>query len=206
MEFIPVENTVEINVRFLLHTQQCENVLSFTRNEGEVNPDNMKTLAQALSAYWIANFIPYQSYQASLREIYVVDLNTDTSPTYTETAGLPVAGGNLGDAAPGGTTLCYSFRTAARGRSGRGRNYFIGIPKPQLVGNAVISTYADDVLSGYAGLVGPDSLAPGWTWCVVSRFLNGSPRTAGVVREIQAATLVNTYVDSQRRRLEGRGQ
>jgi len=45
----------------------------------------------------------------------------------------------------------------------------------------------------------------GADWVVVSRFHDNAPRTAGVVSFINAATVVDATVDSQRRRLPGRG-
>jgi hypothetical protein len=79
-----------------------------------------------------------------------------------------------------------------------------GIPKTAITANTVDSLTVSGIAAAYNQLlVVADGL--GADWVVVSRFHDNAPRTAGVVSFINAATVVDATVDSQRRRLPGRG-
>jgi hypothetical protein len=63
-------------------------------------------------------------------------------------------------------------------------------------GLAYVAAYSnvDDVIADFDG-----------TWCVVSRHLDGLPRDIGITRKITTVILTDLTIDSQRRRLPGRG-
>jgi hypothetical protein len=107
--------------------------------------------------------------------------------------------------------MSVSFRTESRGRSFRGRNYIVGLTEDQVTGN--------DFASGITGLFqavyellldfGQDIA---WAWVVASRFSGVDPvthdpipRTTGIATVVTAVTVVDNFVDSQRRRLTTRG-
>jgi hypothetical protein len=117
----------------------------------------------------------------------------------------------VGDPTPANVSLAVSFRTAGRGRSSRGRNYFVGFVDDQVTGNVVNNSDAVDIRNAYAALIAAAATA-NVSWVVVSRFsgvdADGKPipRAAGVTSLINAVSLVDNDVDSQRRRLNGRGR
>lgn len=205
MEFVPVTDVAEVMVRYDYLNQQCENTLYFYYDAGAINASALQNLTGDLATYWVNEYMTDASQDCSLREIYAIDLSSAIGPSYTYNTGFPVSGGDLNPGAPGGTTLCISFRTVARGRSFRGRNYFVGLPKTALIGNTVSSVKANSILATYQGMVGGNAISSNWTWGVVSRIQNGVPREEGIFTPIIAASLVNYDVDSQRRRLAGRG-
>ena len=72
--------------------------------------------------------------------------------------------------------------------------------------NTIDSTFASNIVGAYLQLVNPSTVLPaGWIWVVVSKQASGLPRTAGVFTEVFQALVVDLIVDSQRRRLPGRG-
>lgn len=204
MPFIPVPNTVQAELRFLQDAQRVENVLHFGNASGWTG-GSMLTLANSLLAWWTAEYKPQQVNTVTLREIYITDLTTSTSATVS----LPVTTGNTGGsanpAAPNNVTLCCTLRTAARGRTARGRFYFIGLQKGDITDNTVASARVAAIQGMLNALVAGTYGNPG-VLAVASRYENKVPRTSGIYRIVTSAVCVDATVDSQRRRLPKRGQ
>jgi len=124
----------------------------------------------------------------------------------------PVAGSAAGFPLPNNDSYVITFNTAARGRSGRGRNYILGLTtSDQLTANTVTSGFRTGLLAYYTALKALAS-ENGAEMVVVSRFsgvdADGDPipRAEGVARAITSFSTADTTLDSQRRRLPGRGQ
>lgn len=205
MAFVEVPDVVMAEIRSEYLGQRVENTLYFYR-PGGISTSDMDDLAVFLADWWTTGPRAYLGAQMFLREVYLTNLTTATSPTYSYTVTGDPGGPAVGEPTPGSVALCVSFRTSARGRSSRGRNYICGLTEAQVNGNFILQTVVDDIVDAYNTLVGgtgPDNL---WFWVVVSRFSGGEPRAIGEFRQITNAVAVNNAVDSQRRRLAGRGQ
>lgn len=79
--------------------------------------------------------------------------------------------------------------------------------------NTIDPTFLTNVAAAYRLLKIPTSTIPAdWSWVVVSRFSGVDslgkpiPRSSGVVELVVDAIFVDNIVDSQRRRLPGRGR
>jgi hypothetical protein len=136
----------------------------------------------------------------------LTDLSTQTSPTVTVTTGLPITGTNTSDPLPNHVALCVSFRTNGRGRSARGRNYVSGFGEDAASGNTFSGTIANPIAQGYAALINSATYTLDWEWVVYSRYENGDPRTEALIAPVDNVVLTDLVVDSQRRRLPGRGR
>jgi hypothetical protein len=203
MAFIPVPNCCMWELRFTLDNQQIENTLYATR-DGGWDASSARNVGEALFNWWVEFMAPSLSDSLSLNSVHATDLSaadgfsTDFVPVASETG---VVGGAC---LPNNCAICISFRTVARGRTGRGRNYIAGIPDTHVTlntldaadGLAYVAAYSnvDDVIADFDG-----------TWCVVSRHLDGLPRDIGITRKITTVILTDLTIDSQRRRLPGRG-
>jgi hypothetical protein len=139
------------------------------------------------------------------REIYVTSMESDTAPTYSTVTNLPSTGAVNSIPAPNQNALCVSFRTSARGRGARGRNYISGLPQSTLNSNDFDTAVVNAITTAYNSLIGAAADA-GWEWVVVSQVEDGVPRIAGLARPVIAALCVDATVDSQRRRSPGRGK
>lgn len=205
MAFVPVPNTLQAELRFLFGSQKCENVLYFT-GSGGVTPALATTLGAALVAWWNAQFKAASPTIMSLTEVYLTDLSTATSFTVSYVTGLPSAGSSAVDPLPFNCSHCVSFRTANRGRSGRGRNYVMGLSDSEAVASVITVTRRNIDVNAYAALVGAGTFVAGLQFCVVSRISNGVPRASGLIQPVTAVLSVDDTIDSQRRRLPGRGR
>lgn len=204
MPFQPVPSVYQVELRFNQEEQEVENILYFRRTT-EASEAQMATLANNLGSWYTANLKPIQSNTVTLREIYVRDLATNEFEEFT----LAFISGNVGErtspAMPNHVTLSVSFRTGLGGRTARGRNYFIGLTDNQVTNNVVVTAEANLILSAYETII-TDVNTTDLKWCIVSRYINGAEREQGVSRDVISVTLPNLVVDSQRRRLPGRGK
>jgi hypothetical protein len=145
---------------------------------------------------------PLTTNQVSLVGVKATSLESDTAPAFERPTLIP---GDLAQAAePNNVTLAIKFLTAGRGRSARGRNYIVGLHVDAVTNNEVSSAHAAQYVTAYDELRDTSVISVG-THVVVSRFLDGVERTEGIAQTVTGVTFTDFIVDSQRRRLPGRG-
>lgn len=204
MAYVPANNVVQVNIRQRILGQQAENTLYFL-NSGGWDLESMAAVAEGVRDWWTTGPRAVLSQNNILSEIYLVDLTSQTGPTYTLSVANDPGGPRTGDSTPNSVALCVSFRTGSRGRSGRGRNYVGGWAESSVNGNSFVASDVDAVVAAYQTLV-DTPIAAGVTWVVCSRQSGGQPRASALVQPIIAVLAVDDTVDSQRRRLPGRGR
>jgi hypothetical protein len=204
MAFIPVADTVLAELRFDYFGQKIENTLYF-RKLGGSSVAQAIGLMNDLLVWWTSLLSNYLSEDISLRELNVTDLSSASGYSVSQAAPTPNPTGQVvASGLPGNVAICVSFRTPNRGRSFRGRNYVAGLAETQVTGNTLDATRVAGILGSYQGI--PSSIvSSAWDWVVVSRFSGGAPRAAGVATDVTSVVIVDDFVDSQRRRLTGRG-
>lgn len=205
MVFIPALNVAMVSWRYTQSGQQTENRTFFLR-DGTISPTNLAELAEACSDWWVANLRDWSGVHLTLREVYAVDLTTVSSPSATHVETPAPVGVFPGTPLPNNVTLAVSFRTPGRGRSSRGRWFVTGLTETSLsstLGQTVNIVYAAGILDAFVALNA--ALPAGWTHVVVSFYSGGAARSEGVVIPITNYLLTDLTIDSQRRRLPGRG-
>lgn len=203
MAFIATENAAQVELRFFVAGQQVENTLYFYNPDG-VGLAGLIDITDQVGEWWDLHYQPLQGAGVTMIEVYGTDLAAADAPTYTNLEKEGMTGGaSATPLLPGNATIAVSFRTVGRGRSARGRNYFVGLTEGSVVENTVSSTIVSAIEDAYNALI--TFVTPPWQWVVLSRYHNGAPRVEGLVQPVIAALCVDPYVDSQRRRLTGRG-
>lgn len=203
MPFIPAERCAMLELVFTYDGQICENTLYFVDDVGWTVL-KMNSLAAALKTWWDTNIKANVPPTLSLDLIRVTDLTTQTSPGIEYSTGLPLAGTSGGAQLPNNVTGSVTFLTDQRGRSFRGRNYVLGLMEVQVTGNLLSSGIVAVWEAAYEDLIAL-AVTLDHVWVVLSRFSLKAPRAAGVMTPVTGARM-NNVVDSQRRRLPGRGQ
>jgi hypothetical protein len=203
MPFVPFASAVEAELVYSWDGQICENTLYFDLGVIPGVPE-MYDLADMLYDWWNTSLKPLQVSTVSLTRILVTSLNTATSPGIERTTGLPAVGTNAGVPLPNNVTGAVTFITGLRGRSYRGRNYVLGLSADMLSLNTILPTPINQYQNAYDDLLAAATTA-GFPWVVASRQTAGAWRANGVITPVTAIRMENT-VDSQRRRLPGRGQ
>lgn len=205
MAFIPVPNVAQAQVFGRIDGQTTINDLYFATEAPPVTLGQLDALALALDAWFSASILTLLSASYSYEHVRVRDL-TSQAGFVVERSDSAGPGGAGGAFVPNNVAPCISFRTAIAGRSGRGRNYIPGVPQSVISGNTISPGFIADTTIAYQGLLATGSFKPaGWTWVVVSRFTLNAPRPAGVANAVLSVLYTDTTVDSQRRRLPGRG-
>jgi hypothetical protein len=137
------------------------------------------------------------SQDLSVNEIHVQNLNGTASGEFTLAVTPTQTGGLVQDSEPGNVAFCISLRTALAGRRTRGRKYFSGIAVGDRSGNSITSIRADALLVGVSDLIA-DLVANSTPICIFSP-------TGLTLVPVTAAVISDLFLDSQRRRLTGRG-
>lgn len=206
MAFIPVPGVAQAQIVGRLDGQLVMNDLYFVSEAPPITLGQLQTLALGLSDWWVATMLTLLASTYVFQRTHVRDLTTQAGFAVDDANGAG-PGGAGGAQVPNNVAPCISFRTAIAGRSGRGRNYIPGTPQGAVTANTLNAGYASDFVAAYQELLPSGTLRPtGWSWVVVSRFTAGAPRPAGVANAVLSVNFSDTIVDSQRRRLPGRGQ
>lgn len=205
--FVPAPLIVEIQVLQRLFGQEVENTFYYDV-EGEPTEAELTDLANKAIVQWINHMLNWQSGDLTLVGAIATDLTTATSPSVqvstTATPGL-----NDTPSMPGNVCLSVKRTTAARGRGARGRVYIAGIPPNAVVADGVDTSYGDAVVGALntimANMAEADT-APAGADSVLHRISGGVPLSEAVVRHTLSYGLADYNLDSQRRRLAGRGK
>lgn len=205
MAFIPVANTAAIEVRAQLDGQEVENTLYFlclTAMDSTLLGD----LVSAVLAFWATRMIPTLPSSYELFEVYGYDMTTATGIKDTATPAAPVNGTRSGNPLPNNCSLFVQFESGRRGRGNYGGNYHCGLTESDVTGNEANNAVVALITAAYNEMVGEDGLATGWQWVIASRYYNKLPRSVGVTIPVARALVTDRTIDSQRRRLPGRGR
>ncbi len=208
MAFQRVANVGEYRMIYQLHGQVCENVLHIQHAIAPSAAD-LNTMVTALENWHALRAKPVQSINAALRTIAARSLDTVEAPATERGITANGEGGNVEAATPASVTLAIKLTTGLSGRSARGRVYHIGIPQGAVIGNEVTLGYRDQLLTVYGFLIS-DVAAAGGTLVVVSRYSGKGADGKALKRAMGRALAVtgvsgDIAIDSQRRRLNGRG-
>lgn len=204
MTFIPTIDTARVTLNFSQGTQTGVNVLWFKKSSAIAAAD-LTTLAIDLWNWWDTYGDPTMCDQGVLNSIDAIQQDTSTSPSVNYAGASPITGTAVGTGAPLNCTIVSSFRTANRGRSSRGRFYSYALSETDTNNNGItigsgLQTALSVMWANLSGFISPD----GWTHVVVSKQLDLVARTAGFAQPV-TSYIIDTALDSQRRRLLGRG-
>lgn len=195
MPSVTIPNVASVTVKGRLFGQDVENVWYVL-----VGPTPEVFEFNAIAAAFESGYgaiMPALSQDLSITEIVVKDMNVAAGVETTLAITPAMTGGAATASMPGGTALCISLRTALGGRQFRGRKYFSGIPTSEVVENSFTSDFVDSILTGVSTLL--------TALVTVDHPIQVASPTYGTSSQVIAAIATDLYVDSQRRRLTGRG-
>lgn len=166
----------------------------------------MEEVAEKVASF-STDIAQYQTANLLYQSVTVRQLVAD-SPLVVVGA-LEAQGINEGDALPNNVAMAVTLRTAVGGRSGSGRMYIGGIPENAAAGNNASTEWANGVQAAIAtGL--RNRLSETGTFdvrlVIYSTETGGAPRLVGVANQVTAVQILDRTLDSQRRRLPGRGR
>lgn len=204
MEFVEVPNTAQLELVMTSEGQRIENVLHYTK----ASPWDATQLAQLCAsaiASWSANLRTVMPTTCSLILTRATDLASQTGPAVEYAVGLPLAGSVSGGALPNNNAIVIKKSTYQRGRSFRGRIYHGPLNRSQTVGSSMDPTALTGIISRWLDMVNLTVGADEANLVVVSRVSGGQQRATGIATLVTGLSS-DGIIDSQRRRLPGRGR
>lgn len=203
MSFIPTPNAVKTDMIFSLAGQEVHVTLWCTRTSPWTLAQR-QALNAAISTWWSTGANVAFSSAIALTRIVTVNQDSNNAPSDTLVMAPPVAGGGGATSAANNVAACASLRTDLRGRSFRGRQYWAGIPTGSVTDSVtLLLAFCTSLVTLLTNLKTAIE-ALGAVWVVVSHYANKLPRASGLATPI-TAFVIDQKIDSQRRRLAGRG-
>lgn len=206
MPFVPAPHIARVQMVFRQDGQFCENVYHIIAGGVPFSASDLLAATAAFKTWWEASVRPNVVLNVTLERVLATGLDSATAPGIEDAFGLPMAGSNgSGAPLPNNVTVAIKWLTAFRGRWYRGRTYHIGLSSTSVVDSHITDAERGVLLSAYAAL--PTQLAaatPALTLGVLSTIMGKAPRAVGLFTPIQTLS-IDPVIDSQRRRLPGRG-
>lgn len=178
-------------------------VLNF---EFATNPTaaNRNALNAGLHTWWTTQLKAILAQQLSLMSITSVNLDSPSAPSSVLTIGGGEPATSAGPSVPSNCALVVTHRTALRGRSYRGRTYVPSIDRASTSGvDFITAPVLALISSAFTWLMTPANVG-NFIWSVLSKRNANTDRPLGVLTPIVGVTM-DAVLDSQRRRLPGRG-
>ena len=203
MAFVPAINVAAVGYVFQIDEQYVE------MEQEVIQTDLSTTGLNAVAAVALGAFrdaiLPFLSNDLKCMEVVVADVSTEFGPVVT----LPFAAEDVGGiefmALPNNCSLCVTKVTAARGRSAHGRFYIPGIPtNARRSPSHLSSTFMSDINGALVDFFAAFTAAS-FEPAIVSRVTSGADRVSGLVQVMTQYRIYDDTLDSQRRRLPGRG-
>lgn len=205
MEFIPAPGVAQFNLIYQTNGGTAQNVFHVHQDSGAAwTETQLHTMCVLMGAWEQDTARAQRSNQVHNIEILARDLTVQNG------AESSVDGEGLGliasAAAPDSVTIAIKKNTGLVGRSFRGRTFWIGIPFTKVNGDVIDGTYVTAVVAALQALKDAVNATTGFHLCLLRSQNNGvklNPRQEAPISSFLATDL---NVDSQRRRLLGRGR
>jgi hypothetical protein len=204
MPFVPSPNLAQLEIRAQIDGQHVENRIHVDMF-ATPTPANLEAVAvvvwNSIADVWLGS-LPVE---CVIHEIVATGLDAIDGAQFTYAPDL-MPGLDASGAMPNNVTICSKLSSDQRGRSARGRLYWLALPRDGVEDNTVTTPRAEAILAGLnATRVAIDDA--GFAWVVASYVSEGAPRPGGpVYYHVISCNFVDLTIDSQRRRLPGRGQ
>lgn len=203
-DWIPAPLVARAVMRYYIYGQNIENVFTFTGN-ASWNSGSLLDLCVAMSTSWTSNLQDLLTGEVTLVDITATDLEEEDGAQAT-LAISAVGTSEQNGFETTGNTFVIKFTTARVGRSYRGRMFWPLLANNMVDNGLIVSTAVANQLAVAVGnfFADVDSLANGVH--VITSYMNDCAwRTTAVATPVAAYAYTDLALDSQRRRLPGRG-
>lgn len=206
MPFQPVPGTIGIVVDCRLSGEVAQNTLYFFQNGADPTVGDCIAVATIVKNFYTNALMPLLA--TTLIGVKVVAKNlfiNGGAKGVVSMAGS--AGGVATEQATNNDAAVVTFDTGQSGKSSHGRNYVPGIPNAAITVNTLDPDFMAGVIAAYETLLpGGDNDPAPYFWSVVSRQSGGIVAAEGLAVPVMNVYFTDDIIDSQRRRLPGRGK
>jgi len=202
--YIPAANTARVDLVYTQFGQTMMNVL-YWQFSAQPGLGELTDLLNNIKDAWLTHIDVNTSNTASVTLLRATDLTVEDGVGVEIDPAASMIGARTSEAEPGNVTAAVKFSTGRTGRSFRGRLYHIGLTTDQVVGNGLTGTVPAEIKSGWENFfTAIAGLSPNPNHVIVSLCHNKAWRTVAEVTQVLSYS-VDPNIDSQRRRLTGRG-
>lgn len=202
--FIPAPDTLRVEAHYRIFGQQVENI-TYYAGPAVLTGDFLNAFATAWFDLWSANLAPLQTSDLELTDIVLIDMSDATGVRYTWVPDAAAPGTDTNPPLPLNVTAAITFHTARRGRGSQGRNYHIGMTKPKAEQNLINEAYRASLQAAYSNFTNIPIDSDNHAQVVLSQCQDGAWLTTANTWNVLSVS-VDNLLDSQRRRLTGRGR
>jgi len=214
MVYVPVPNTIEVEIRGLYVSQRIENVF-YVLNAGPWDGFQMESVCAAVEAWIASDYADLMTTAVSWDTIVATDLTTQTGLQVVHPIDPAIPGTvSAGTPLPNEVAFVVKHNTLYRGRSFRGRTYIPGLTTGQMAtSNSVTPEYAAAAVAAFTNLrANIEAVDHSFLQSIVSRYHgkleNGkpAPREIGLSSPITTSSISDLLVDSRKSRKPGVGE
>lgn len=206
--FIPVANTVSVEMIYIMSTVVLENVMH-VEGGAPFSGAQITTLRGVFDSWHNVSAKSLISPGCSLARIRTKALDSLASPYEDYTLPSPRAGTAGGALMPGNQTFAVKLSSGLTGRSARGRIYWPPSTDAMLTpyyGTMNVASAAAIVAAVNTLIANITAANAAWHLVITSYMSGKAWRGAGVNYRVTGAGYSDLNLDSQRRRLPGRGR
>jgi hypothetical protein len=211
--FIPAPNTAQVELIYTYQGTTFENTFHVQKGAPFTNAQ-LVTLNSTFNTWDSVGATAWANYRTDgcfLQQIKSRALDTSSAPVAIYVLPAPRGGGwsGSGQYMPANVAFCLTLQTGLSGRSQRGRIYVGGIRGNMCQaypnGSDAVVSWANSLVASVNALI-TQLTAAGFTLVVTSFYNNGAWRTTASNTPVLNAAYADVHLDSQRRRLLGRGR
>lgn len=204
MGFVPFNNVIKLEPIFNWAGQIVENVMYYLVDETPAL-DTAEDMIDSYVATWQARWRAHAPSNLGLVSVKATIMENQNDPGIEKAVTTNNVGTGLDPSTPNHVTVAIKLVTPYRGRSYRGRIYHIGMVTTQISQNTITGATKTLLEDFYSDLIALETNVGPAVLCVASRISNHQERAVGLATAV-TGVVVNTTVDSQRRRLPERGR
>jgi len=202
MAFIPVPSGIQLCFNFEATGQHWQFCFTLKKSAGSVTTTDLSNVTGIASDWWTSDFKAFMTANNTLSNITATDISSQGGPQDVLT--ISEVGTATGGSLPLNVAIVASLRTAKRGRSYRGRAYISGLPLTSTNNINQLDATKITTLLGDLATLQNDLDAAGYDIVVASKQHNGVTTNPAETNEV-IDIVMDANLDSQRRRLTGRG-
>ena len=206
--FQPVDKTVEISVQGTYAGQLAENKF-YVKGTSAITEAMVAALASLVDSWVHTTLRPLLAGAWVYTRTVARDLTTEASFESVNSTHTGEAGTGVGEPLPGNATIAVHRDTGLSGKKAKSRIYWIGLidgnlESPDVIHSATATLFISALDTLRANILADTTNV--WTYGYVQRILDHVKLATGNFIEVFHHSVTDRNVDSQRRRLAGRGR
>lgn len=204
--FIPAPNTVSVELIYGVFSQVVENVFH-VENNAPFTLAQIQTLRGVFDNWDNVTWKTWRHNLILLNRIRIKALDTINSPFEDYNLPAPRAGTQGNAQYPLNVTFAVKLASTQAGRSARGRIYVPGLYTTAVSNNQVTQAFANGIVAALTTLMANIVASSANQKLVITSYrANKAWRGTAVNFPVATVAAVDLNIDSQRRRLTGRGR